>query len=162
MFLVTYCSCLCPIYWSHVLSWEWRCSWSSADRRCSNYIWVINNLIAWEGATYIRDFTVIVVLSYHMWSTVLYSSLVKLMVRQCTWKCHLYNGNHSFNVLKQNREVCLPKLPSKWEHDVEVRHNYAICCVLHTYPYLYDLVIQYMIVNITYWYTLVDMNIHYS
>ena len=21
-------------------------SWSSADRRCSNYIWVINNLIA--------------------------------------------------------------------------------------------------------------------
>ena len=28
------------------VSWEWRCSWSSADRRCSNYIWVINNLIA--------------------------------------------------------------------------------------------------------------------
>ena len=24
---------------------EWRCSWSSADRRCSNYIWVINSLI---------------------------------------------------------------------------------------------------------------------
>ena len=30
-----------------VLSWEWRCSWSSADRRCSNYIWVINNFIAY-------------------------------------------------------------------------------------------------------------------
>ena len=30
--------------------WEWRCSWSSADRRCSNYIWVINNLIAYRGA----------------------------------------------------------------------------------------------------------------
>ena len=27
--------------------WEWRCSWSSADRRCSNYIWVINNFIAY-------------------------------------------------------------------------------------------------------------------
>ena len=27
-----------------VLSGEWRC-WSSADRWCSNYIWVINNLI---------------------------------------------------------------------------------------------------------------------
>ena len=29
------------------ISWEWRCSWSSADRRCSNYIWVINNFIAY-------------------------------------------------------------------------------------------------------------------
>ena len=24
------CSCLCPIHWSQVLSWVWRCSWSSA------------------------------------------------------------------------------------------------------------------------------------
>ena len=35
------CSCLRSIHWSQVLNWEWRCSWSSADRRCSNYIWVI-------------------------------------------------------------------------------------------------------------------------
>ena len=34
------------LYWSPVLSGEWRCSWSSTDRRCSNCIWVINNLIA--------------------------------------------------------------------------------------------------------------------
>ena len=40
------------------LSWEWRCSWSSADRRCSNYIWVINNFIAYYGAPYIRGLTV--------------------------------------------------------------------------------------------------------
>ena len=33
-------------------------SWSSADRRCSNYIWVIDNYIAYEGAPYIRGFTV--------------------------------------------------------------------------------------------------------
>ena len=46
VFLVPSCSCLCPIHWSHVLSREWRCSWSSTDRRCSNYIWVIDNLIA--------------------------------------------------------------------------------------------------------------------
>ena len=46
MFLVLPWSCLCPIYWSQVLSWEWRCSWSSADRWCSNYFWVINNFIA--------------------------------------------------------------------------------------------------------------------
>ena len=37
---------------------EWRCGWSSADRRCSNYIWVIDNFIAYLGVTYIRGFTV--------------------------------------------------------------------------------------------------------
>ena len=40
------CNCLCPVHWSQALSREWRCSWSSDDRRCSNYIWVINNFIA--------------------------------------------------------------------------------------------------------------------
>ena len=59
MFLVSSCSCLRSIHWSQVLSWEWRCSWSSANRRCSNYIWVINNFIAYQGATYIRGFTAI-------------------------------------------------------------------------------------------------------
>ena len=59
MILVSSCSCLCPIHWCQVLSREWRCtcSWSSADRRCSNYIWVINNCIAFSGATYIRGLT---------------------------------------------------------------------------------------------------------
>ena len=46
IFLVSFCSCLCPIQLSQVLSREWRCSCSSADRRCSNYIWVIDNFIA--------------------------------------------------------------------------------------------------------------------
>ena len=45
MFLISACSCLCTIYWSQVLSGKWRCSWSSPNRRCSNYIWVINNSI---------------------------------------------------------------------------------------------------------------------
>ena len=54
MFLVLSCSCLCPIHWSQVLSQEWRCSWSSADRRCSNYIWVINSFIAYWGVPCIR------------------------------------------------------------------------------------------------------------
>ena len=56
MFLVSSCRCLRPIHWSQVLSWEWRCSWS-ADRRCSNYIWVIDRFIDYGGATYIRNFT---------------------------------------------------------------------------------------------------------
>ena len=59
MFLVSSRRRLRSIHWSQVLSWEWRCSWSSADRRCSNYIWVINNFITYWGATYIRGFTVI-------------------------------------------------------------------------------------------------------
>ena len=58
MLLLSSCSCLCKIYWSHVLGWEWRCSWSSADRRCSNYIWGINNLIACRAAAYIKYFAV--------------------------------------------------------------------------------------------------------
>ena len=49
MSLLSSCICLCPIHWSHVLSREWRCSWSSADRRCSNYIWVINKFIVWRA-----------------------------------------------------------------------------------------------------------------
>ena len=59
MLLVSSCSCLYPIRWSQVLSREWRCNWSSADRRCSTYIWVIENLIAYYGASYIRDLTVV-------------------------------------------------------------------------------------------------------
>ena len=52
------CSCLCAIYYSQVLSQKWRCSWRSADRLCSNYIWVINKLTAYLSAPYIRDLTV--------------------------------------------------------------------------------------------------------
>ena len=41
-----------------MLSRKWRCSWSSGDRWCPNYTWVIINFIANQGACYIRDFTV--------------------------------------------------------------------------------------------------------
>ena len=67
MILISSCSRLCPIYWSQVLNWEWRCSWSSADRRCSNYIWVINNIIAYKDASYIRDLTVISIYITILW-----------------------------------------------------------------------------------------------
>ena len=58
-FFVSSCSCLRTIHWSQVLSGEWRCSWSSADRRYSNFIWVINSSIAYWGAAYIRSLTVL-------------------------------------------------------------------------------------------------------
>ena len=48
MIFVPSCSWLCSIRWSQPLSQEWRCSWSSADGRCFNYIWVINNFIAYS------------------------------------------------------------------------------------------------------------------
>ena len=47
-----------PNHWSQVLSRESRCSWCSADRRCSNYIWVIRNFIDHSGVAYIRGLTV--------------------------------------------------------------------------------------------------------
>ena len=58
MFLGSSCRCLCQIYQSQVLSPEWRCRWSSTDRQCSNYIWVINNFITYQGASYITGLTV--------------------------------------------------------------------------------------------------------
>ena len=58
MILVSSCRCFCSIHLSQVLSGEWRCCWSSADRRCSNYIWVINNFIDYWCATYNRGLTV--------------------------------------------------------------------------------------------------------
>ena len=54
MFLVSSCSCFCPVHWSQVLSKKWRYSWSSTDRRWSKFIWVINNVIAYKGVAYIR------------------------------------------------------------------------------------------------------------
>ena len=62
MSLASSCSCLCPVQWSQVLSWEWRCSRSSADRRCSNYIWVIDHFISYQSASYIRDLMVYIYL----------------------------------------------------------------------------------------------------
>ena len=89
MFLICSCSCLCPIYWSHVLSWEWRCSWCSADRRCSNYIWVINNLIAHKGVTYIRDLKVLAVVHFELFigKSFRYSMAVKLKFYLTYFSC---------------------------------------------------------------------------
>ena len=31
MFIVSSCSCLCPIHWRQLLSREWRCSWTTSE-----------------------------------------------------------------------------------------------------------------------------------
>ena len=63
LFLVSSCSCLCSIFFSQVLSQEWRCSWSSAD----------SNLIAQPGATYIRGLMVFFILLWCMTINTMYS-----------------------------------------------------------------------------------------
>ena len=47
-----------PIHWRQALCREWRCRCCSADRRCSNNTWLINDFIAYEGATYLSVLTV--------------------------------------------------------------------------------------------------------
>ena len=58
MCLASSCGCLCPTHWSQVFSREWRCSWSSAGRRCFSYIWVINNQFRCLLMSYIRGLTI--------------------------------------------------------------------------------------------------------
>ena len=53
------------MHWSQVLSREWWCSWSNADRQCSTYIWVIIDFIGHWGAAYIRDLAVIALKEIH-------------------------------------------------------------------------------------------------
>ena len=79
---------------------EWRCSWSSADRRCPNYIWVIIKFIAHWGAAYIRGFTVLNHLSsVSIWRlntlragqnlclTLWKHIALSLVHYMCRWKC---------------------------------------------------------------------------
>ena len=68
MFFASSCSCLCSIHWNQVLSWEWRCSWSSVDRRCSNYIWLINNFSSYKG---VNTFFYLEVLRYYFSSSMI-------------------------------------------------------------------------------------------
>ena len=69
-----------------MLSREWRCSWSSADRRCSNYIRVISNLIAYQCASYIRDLTVYGIVAWAL--AVRNCSQVNATEPQATmWEC---------------------------------------------------------------------------
>ena len=89
MFVVSSCSCLCQIQWGQVLSRGWSCSWSRADRRCSNYIWVINNFVAYYVAP-----------SDAMWRRRSWSTLGPYSTslgcrRQPSLACHAWNHGKS-------------------------------------------------------------------
>ena len=115
MILVSSCSCLCPIHWSHVSSWEWRCSWSSADRRCSNYIWVIKIFIAFSSASYIRGFTVympqgndepiILYRNINETSVTNLTMLPKTVASQESWSFHKLNCFSDGNRVEGNNKV---------------------------------------------------------
>ena len=133
MFLVSTCSCLSPIHGSHVISWEWRCSCSSTDRRCSKYIWVINNFTAYCGATYIRDLTVMFVLILFLceqstinpflpnrsleilqWVGRLYLHITEVITEigwnECHWNCGFVYCVHDQLVLLLNMKTILMKI----------------------------------------------------
>ena len=82
MLLVSSCNFLCRINWSQVVSREWRCSWSSADRRCSNYIWEINNCVAYQGAFYVRGLTVVLCSKHSEKISQVHCQLIKLIKQQ--------------------------------------------------------------------------------
>ena len=91
MFVVSSCSCRCPI---QVLRREWRYSCSSADRRCSNFIWMINNFIAYQGATSVRDLTVAILMCityvFHICHISMTVRYWKMTLNQMTFflRCH--------------------------------------------------------------------------
>ena len=125
MFLISSCSCHCPKHWSQVLRRERRCGWSSADRRCSNYIWVINNFIAYWGMTYIRGLTVI--FKFYgiscKWSL---QNFAHGMTAILSWHVlNLYSGMITYNrvTLKLNRGGEMVREMGPWSVDHSILAN---------------------------------------
>ena len=65
---------------------EWSFSWSSSDRRCSNYIWVINNFFAYQDVAHIRGLAVVTMLC-HNYPKIInkHSSLWEELQSDVTW-----------------------------------------------------------------------------
>ena len=103
MIVVSSCSCFWPIHWSQVLSWEWRCSRSSADRRSLNYIWVITI------ASYIGGLTVDLFLVSRGPGNLTYLPLDKMAaIFQKTFS-NACSGNEKFCILIQTSLKFVPK-----------------------------------------------------
>ena len=127
MFIVSSCSCLLPIQWSQVFSGEWRCSWSSADRWCSNYIWMVDNFIAYQDASYIRDLTIFNLPDHnaigqttascgssYLWSDIdIDMKWVKLMTYTLIRYCYKIDTRHAHTCL-----LIMPLVFSFW-----IQHN---------------------------------------
>ena len=80
------------------LSREWRFGWSSADRRCSNCIWVINNFIAYKGASYIKELTVIYIWLWYPINHIMYHNQMWIILHmQLIWERKAQVGMKSPN-----------------------------------------------------------------
>ena len=121
MFLAPSGSCICPIQWSQVWSREWRCSWSSADRRCSNYIWVIDNFISYQGATYIRDLAV----SHNF----VHATIVQMPTRTAELLWHVQNWckflvrSLAIKIRTKTKFSIHPQLYFIWNSDISILWN---------------------------------------
>ena len=127
-----------------MFSREWRCSWSSADRRCSNYIGVIDNFIAYWGASYIRDFTVVrtygapydvTVIIWHGTNLGLFYSTA----RGAQYAVQFSNTSREWIIVKYHNSICFSFYYVCWNElstdlRVSVRPlsftNYPICIML--------------------------------
>ena len=127
LILVSSCSCLYPTHSSQVLSKKWKCSWSSTDRRCSNYIWVIIKVIADWGAAYIRSLAVIKLKS---------SIYIWIFHRLCSFRIS------STNYLKPDLHCCELIISQFWPHPIQLIYS------LHWY---YELVSDHFIVRLSFY-----------
>ena len=129
MFLVSFCNYLCPIHWNQVLSRKWRCSWRSADRRCSNYIWVLNNNISFSLDISHPDFSNRISTTYllprtisRIWEVIkilIYQFIYYInLVTNLSWCCY-YMHNHSIRVT-----ICDPDIYIVQIHE---HHHHRIC-----------------------------------
>ena len=96
--LVSSCSCFCPIHRSQMLSRQWRCNVSSADRRCSNW-WYIGDTFSSNDRTSCIDHFVL--------SDVLLHSVDKCYVEESP--LNPSDHNHAIIDLKYDLQIAYAK-----------------------------------------------------
>ena len=96
-----------------MLSQGWRCSWNSADRRCSNYIWVINTFIPHKGAAYIRYLMVFIICSHPVFpsrNNRFTRSPTKRFMCQKIYLCHWVLSDYAYDIVP-------PHILTHWGRD---------------------------------------------
>ena len=117
MFLISSCSCLCPIQWSQVLSWEWRCSeavntgnapatseWSTI---LLPKVWLISKVWRYLKSFLVKDNDLFMLhIQYHgywwlgnTWSQGISSHGTDLVVQEYSWFCiRMFNTKQISNI----------------------------------------------------------------
>ena len=96
----------------------WRCGWSSADWWCSNYIWVIMNLLAYKVRLILE------VWRYHLcWWIGDYRYIYTIP--------QMYSAPWLMNILHANC-VCSRHSESRFRANVNSNEKQFACCLLNT------------------------------